>query len=145
LTSYSPTKKKGGRCTCNAGISPHDANESANAGSDGDDNNDKDYSPTPTYKIIPMMRPKREEAKVILDSTYFALLCPLTFDMKRFICGHPQVYSDDEIVQFEREYQKKLPFNFSATPAMQKKSTSMDKARASHLHEVDLDVITSSF
>ena len=65
--------------------------------------------------------------------------------MKRFICGHPQVYSDDEIIQFKREYQKKLPFNFSATPAMQKKSTSMDKARASRLCEVDLDVIPSLF
>jgi hypothetical protein len=144
-TGYSPAKKKGGRRTCNAGISPCDANEFADAGSDGDDDDDEDYSPTPAYKIVRTMRPKRGDAKVILNSTYFAFLCPLTFDTKRFIRGHPQVYSEDKIVQFEREYQKQLLFDFSAMGAIQKKSASMDKARASCLRKVDLDVIPSLF
>ncbi len=91
-TGYSPAKKKGGRRTRDTGISPRDANEFPDAGSDGDDDNDKDYSPTPAYKIVRTTRPKRRDAKVIPNSSYFAFLRPWTFDTKRFIRGHPQFF-----------------------------------------------------
>ncbi len=84
-TGYSPAKKKGGRCTRNAEISPCDMDEFANASLDVDNNDDEDYSPTPAYKIVCTMRPKKQDAKITLDSSYFAFLCWSTFDTKQFI------------------------------------------------------------
>jgi hypothetical protein len=109
-TGYLPAKKKGGRCTQSAGISPHDAEAFIDDASDGDNDEDKDYSPTPTYKIVRTARPKKQDAKVTLNSSYFSFLCPSTFDMKQFTRGHPQVYSDKEILQFNASFQKQLSF-----------------------------------
>ena len=116
-TGYLPAKKKGGRCTQSAGISPHDAEAFVDDASDGNNNKDKDYSPTPTYKIVRTARPKKQDAKVTLNSSYFSFLCPSTFDMKQFTCGHPQDYPDKEILQFDASFQKQLAFNFSAMHA----------------------------
>jgi hypothetical protein len=52
------------------------------------------------------------DAKVILDSNVFTYLHPSTFDKDLFIRGHPTVYSEDEMVQFDANYQKQLSFNF---------------------------------
>ncbi len=116
-----------------------------NDASDGDDDEDEDYSPTPTYKIVRTARPKKRDAKVTLDSNYFSFLRPSTFDMKRFTRGHPQVFSDEEILQFDASFQKRLSFNFSATRATRKKSELMQEARASRIRDVDLDVAPTSF
>jgi hypothetical protein len=67
------------------------------------------------------------------------------FDMKRFTRGHPQVYSDKEILQFDASFQKQLSFNFSATRATWKKSELMQEVRASRLCDVDLDITPTSF
>ncbi len=144
-TGYSPAKKKGGCHTRGAGISPRDADEFDADAYNEEDNDDEDYSPTPVYKIICTTRPKRRDTKGTLDSSYFLFLCPTTFDTKRFIRGHPQVYSMDDIVQFDTDYQKQLSFNFSAMRATRKKSASMHEARASCLRDVDLDITPTLF
>ncbi len=144
-TGYSIVKKKGGRCTRNAEISPCDADELADAGSDVDNDDNNNYSPTPAYKIICTTRPKKQDAKMTLDSSYIAFLCPSTFDTKQFIRGHPQVYSHKEIVQFDANFQKQLAFNFCATRASRKKSVLMHEARTSRLCDMDLDVTPTSF
>ena len=91
------------------------------------------------------MQPNRRDKKVILDSSYFFYLRPLTFDAERFHRGYVQVYSMKDISQFDANYQKQLAFNFSATRATRKKSAAMIDARASRLRDVDLDVAPTSF
>jgi hypothetical protein len=103
-TGYLPAKKKGRRHTCGAGISPCNAEAFVNDASDGNNDKDKDHSPTPTYKIVRTARPKKRDANVTLDSNYFSFLCPSTFDMKRFTRGHPQVYLDEEVLQFDASF-----------------------------------------
>ncbi len=66
-TGYLPAKKKGGRRTRGAGISPRDAGAFVDAASYSNNNEDKDYLPTPTYKIVRPAWPKKQDAKVILD------------------------------------------------------------------------------
>jgi len=114
LKGFSPPKKKGGRPSRRGTkISPRDidvldADESDNNAEDGD------YSPTPSYKApCPTMQPKRSDKKVILDSSYFFYLRPLTFDAEWLQQGHAQVYSMDDISRFDTNYQKQLLFNFS--------------------------------
>ena len=85
------------------------------------------------------------DAKVILDSNVFTYLRPSTFDKDLFIRGHPIVYSEDEMVQFDANYQKQLSFNFCATRATRKKAAAMQDARASLLRDIDLDVTPTSF
>ena len=85
------------------------------------------------------------DAKVILDSNVFTYLRPSTFDKDLFIRGHPTVYSEDEMVQFDANYQKQLSFNFCATRATRKKAAAMQDARASLLRDIDLDVTPTSF
>ena len=98
MTGYSPTKKKGERCIHSAGISPYDADLIAEAFPS--DKDDDDYVPTQTVRLAP---PKKKgggggDAKVILDSNFFAYLRPLTFDKDLFIRRHPTVYSKDKMV-----------------------------------------------
>ena len=50
LVGYSPAKKKGGRRTRGAGISPHNTDASKQYPSNEDNNDNADYSPTPAYK-----------------------------------------------------------------------------------------------
>jgi hypothetical protein len=144
LTGYLPAKKKGGRCTCGTLISPCNADSLANDIS-SDKGEDKDYSYTPAYKIIWITWPKKQDAKVTLNSNSFAFLCPTTFDMKRLIHGHPPVYLEEEKLQFDTNFQKQLLFNFSAMRATCKKSVLMQEACASCLREVDLDVTPTLF
>jgi hypothetical protein len=144
-TKYLPAKKKGGHRTSGAGISPRDAEAFVAEASDDNNNEDKDYLPTPTYKIVGPVWPKKQDVKVTLDSNYFAFLCPLAFDSKQFICGHLPVYSDDKIIQFNANFQRQLSFNFCAIRVTRKKSESMHEARASQLRDVDLDVTPISF
>ena len=143
-TGYSPAKKKGGRRIRGTGISPRDADLIAEAFPSDED--DDDYVPTQTVRLPP---PKKKggggDAKVILDSNFFTYLRPSTFDKDLFIRGHPTVYSEDEMVQFDVNYQKQLSFNFCATRATRKKAAAMQDARASHLRELDLDVTPTSF
>jgi hypothetical protein len=91
------------------------------------------------------MQQKKQDAKVTLDSSYFAFLCLSTFDTKQFIHGHPQVYLHEEIVPFDANFQKQLSFNIGATCATYKKFTLMHKAHASWLRDVDLNVTPTSF
>jgi hypothetical protein len=137
-------KKKGGRRIRGAGISPRDADLIAEAFPSDED--DDDYVPTQTVSLPP---PKKMggggDAKVILDSNVFTYLCPSTFDKYLFICGHPTVYSKDEMVQFDANYQKQLSFNFCATRATRKKAAAMQDARASRLRDIDLNVTPTSF
>ena len=62
------------------------------------------------------------DAKVILDSNFFTYLRPSTFDKDLFIRGHPTVYSEHEMVQFDVNYQKQLSFNICATRVTRKKT-----------------------
>jgi hypothetical protein len=99
------------------------------------------------YKKISQVahEPKMRNPKVILNSSYFAFLCPITFNTKQFSRGHPQVYSQEEMHHFDADFHKKLAFNFCATRAMRKKSATVNKARASCLHDVDLNASPTSF
>jgi hypothetical protein len=144
LTGYSPAKKNGGRCIRGAGISPRDADLIAKAfPSDEDDDN---YVPTQTVSLPP---PKKKgggkDAKVILDSNVFTYLHPSTFNKDIFIRRHPTVYSEDEMVQFDANYQKQLSFNFCATRATRKKAAAMQDACARRLRNIDLNVTPTSF
>ena len=147
-TEFSPPKKKGGRPPRRgAGISPRDI-DVLDADESDDNVEDGDYSPNPANKDPrPTMQPKRRDKKVILDSSYFFYLWPLTFDAEQFRRGHLQVYSMDNISRFDANYQKQLSFNFSATRATRKKPVAMIDAQAwaSRLWDVDLDVAPTSF
>ena len=105
------------------------------------------HSPTPMYKKIGQIarKPKTRNSKVVFDSSYFFFLHPLMFDTEQFPHGHPQVYSQEEMHQFNANLQKQLAFNFCATRAMRKKSATVNKARASCLHDVDLNASPTSF
>ncbi len=85
------------------------------------------------------------DKKVILDSSYFFYLRPLTLDADCFRRGHVQVYTMDKISRFDTDYQKQLSFTFSAYRATRKKSAAMNDAWASCLQDVDLDVAPTSF
>ncbi len=123
------------------GISPRDADDASDSYKD----EDKDYSPTPAYKIVQMTKPKKQDAKIVLDSSNFAFLHPMTFDTKQFRRGHPPVYSEEEMVGFSSNFQKQLVLNFSATRATRKKSASMYEGCASCLREVDLNIDPTTF
>jgi hypothetical protein len=142
---YSPAKKKGGNHTRGTGIIPCNADAFADDASNSKEDEDEDYSPTSAYKIVRTPLPKKRDAKVTLDSNYSAFLCPSTFDIKRFICGHLPVYSGEEMVQFGANFQNQLPFNSSAKHATRKKSALMHQAPASCHCKVDLDVTPTSF
>ncbi len=162
LTGHSPTKKKGGRLawgtggwrlTCRDGISPRNAlnackdNQVDASNGDLDDNGDENYLPTPAYKNLHRMthKPKTCNSKVILDSSYYAFLHPLMFDTKWFSRGHPQVYSEEEMLWFNVDFQKQLTFNFCATRATRKKAVTINEAQASCMRDVDLDVTPALF
>ena len=82
-TGYSPAKKKGGCRPRGAGISPRDI-DAFKVDVANDDAKDGDNSPTPAYKATrATTQLKRRDKKVILDSSYFFYLRPLTFDTKR--------------------------------------------------------------
>ena len=49
------------------------------------------------------------------------------------------------MVQFDTNFQKQLSFNFCAMHATQKKTASIQDARASRLREIDLDVTPTLF
>jgi hypothetical protein len=135
---YLPAKKKGGRHTCGASISPCNVDSLANAIS-SDEGEDEDYLPSPAYKIVRITRPKKQECKVTLDGSFFAFLCPTTFDAKRFIRGHPTIYSEEKMLQFNAKFQKQLSFNFSAMCATCKKSKLMEKQLITKLDRTRLD------
>ena len=139
MTGYSPAKKEGGgRCRGNLD-SPQDTDLIAEDFPSDED--DEDYAPTPIVREPP---PKKkgggEDAKVILDSNFFTYFRSSTFDKDLFLCEHPTVYSEEEMVQFDANYQKQLSFNFCATRATRKKAAAMQDARASRLCNIDLDV-----
>ena len=104
MTGYSPAKKKGGRRLCGASVSPCDTDLIAND-FPSDKSNDEEYVPTPIVHEPP---PKKKggggDAKVTLDSNFFTYLRPLTFDKDLFIRGHPTVYSEEEMVQFNANF-----------------------------------------
>ncbi len=158
LTGHSPAKKKGGSQKRSAGkgggqkrgniITLRESFETGNADDciDSDEEEDGGYLPTLTYKLIrATQKPKSWDPKVTLNSNYFAFLCPLTCNPKQFARGHPQVYSEDDIKQFNAYFQKQLSFNFCTTCATRKKSASLRKARASQLRHVDLDIVPTTF
>ena len=62
-----------------------------------------------------------------------------------FACGHPPVYSKEEMAKFDASFQKQLLFNFGATRASCKKSALMLESRVSRLCEIDLDLTPASF
>jgi hypothetical protein len=88
---------------------------------------------------------KHHDLKVILDSSYYAFLRPLTFDTKQFAWGHPQVYSNEEMQRFDSDFQKQPAFNFCAMRATRKKVAAMNETRASRLPDVDLDITPALF
>ena len=143
---FSPPKKKGGRPSrLGAEISPRDIDVLDEDKSD-DNAEDGDYSPTSAYKAPCLtMQPKRRDKKVILSSSYFFYLRPLTFNAERFHQGHAQVYLMDDISRFDTNYQKQMLFNFSATRATRKKLAAMINAWASRLQDINLDVAPTSF
>jgi len=145
-TGFSPAKKKGDRRRWGAAISPRDIDALAAEEFD-DDFEDGEYSPSPAYKAscTTTQQPRRKDIKIILDSSYFFFLQPLTSDKHRFCRGHPQVYSTADIVTFDTNYQRQLSFYFSATRASRKKSAVMDNPRASRLRDVDLGITPLSF
>ena len=100
LTGYSPAKKKGVGRLRGTLVSPRDAYLIAKDFPSGKDN--ENYVPT---LIIREPLPKKKggggDAKVILDSNFFTYLCPRTFDKDLFICGHPTIYSEKEMIQFD--------------------------------------------
>jgi hypothetical protein len=55
------------------------------------------------------------------------------------------VYTDDNIQQFNADYQKQLLFNFCATRASKKKSAMMNEARARRLCNINLEIILTTF
>ncbi len=163
---YSPAKKKGGPIvhgaggghhTCGDGISPRDAFDvynnnaldvcNANGWIDSDDNGDESYSTTRAYKKLIQARhkPKTHDPKVILNSSYYAFICPITFNTKQFLRGHSQVYSKEQMRWFDADFQKQLTFNFCATRATRKKSVTINSASASRMRDVDLDVTPTLF
>ena len=76
------------------GISPHDAFATVDTNDCNDlDIEDGDYAPTLLYKILgdANRQTTQQDPKITLDSGYFAFLHPLTFDIKHFVRGHPQV------------------------------------------------------
>ena len=102
-------------------------------------------TPTPAYKLVwATQEPTSRDPKVTLHSHYFAFLCSLTFDPKWFV-RHPQIYSEDDIKQFDANFQKQRSFNLCATHATRKKSASLHEARASQLCDVDLDIVPTAF
>jgi len=110
-TGYSPAKKKGGRRIRGAGISPRGADLITEAFPSDDDNDD--YVPTQTVCLPP---PKKKggggDVKVILDSNFFTYLRLSTFDKDLLIRGHPTVYSEDEMVQFDATIRSNYPSIF---------------------------------
>ena len=105
-TGFSPAKKKGGRCCQGAAISPCDI-DALTADKSNDNSKDRVYSPSPAYKAscTTTQQPRRKDIKIVLDSSYFFFLQPLTSDKDRFCRGHPQVYSTADIVTFDTNYQ----------------------------------------
>ena len=91
-TGFSPAKKKGDRHRRGAAISPRDIDALAAEEFD-DDFEDGEYSPSPAYKAscTTTQQPRRKDIKIVLDSSYFFFLRPLTFDKDRFCRGHLQV------------------------------------------------------
>jgi hypothetical protein len=147
LMGFSPAKNKGGRVassggcgrrTRSDGISPCNPfdvlNDNALEACDNDSNNNKDdatYLPTPMYKKIGQVacKPKKRVPKVVLDGSYFTFLHPLTFNTKQFSRGHPQVYSQEEMRQFDADFQKQLSFNFCATCATRRSQRQSTRQR----------------
>jgi hypothetical protein len=99
--------------------------------------------PTPN-NVVWATRPKTRDQKVTLNSNYFTYLCPITYDSKQFHQGHPPIYTDSDIQQFNANYQKQLSFNFCATFATKKKSALINKARESRLCDIDLNITPTS-
>ncbi len=60
-------------------------------------------------------------------------------------CGHPPVYSKEEMAKIDASFQKQLLFNFCATRASCKKSVLMLESHASHLREINLDLMPALF
>ena len=91
-TGFSPAKKKGGRRCQGAAISPCDI-DALTADESNDNSKDRVYSPSPAYKAscTTTQQPRRKDIKIVLDSSYFFFLWPLTFEKDRFCRGHLQV------------------------------------------------------
>jgi hypothetical protein len=100
----SDLKKKGGRRLRGASVSPGDADLIADD-FPSDESDNEEYLPTPILHEPP---PKNKggggDAKVTLDSNFFTYLRPSTFDKDLFIRGHPTVYSEEEMVQFNANF-----------------------------------------
>jgi len=103
------------------------------------------YVPTPIVPQPPPKNKKKGDGKVVLDNNFFTYLRPSTFDKDLFIRGHPTVYSEEDMLQFDANFQKQLSFNFCATRATRKKTALMQDSRASRLRDIDLDVAPASF
>jgi hypothetical protein len=67
------------------------------------------------------------------------------FNTKQISWVHPQVYSEEQMGQFDVDFQKQLTFNFCATHATRMKAATINEAWASHLRNVDLDVMPVLF
>ena len=104
MTGYSPAKKKGGCRIRGAGISPRGTDLIAEAFPS--DNDDDDYVPTQTIRLPPPKKKGGGGDANILNSNFFTYLRPSTFDKDLLIRRHPTVYSEDEMVQFDANYQK---------------------------------------
>lgn len=143
-TGYSPAKKKGGRRLRGTSVSPRDA-YLIDDGFPSDESDDEDYLPTPIVPQPPPKTKKKGDGKVILDNNFFTYLRPSTFDKDLFIRGHPTIYSEEDMLRFDANFQKQLSFNFCATRATRKKTALMQDSRASRLRDIDLDVAPASF
>jgi hypothetical protein len=55
------------------------------------------------------------------------------------------VYTDEDIQQFDADYQKQLSFSFCATRASKKKSTLINEACTSSLHDINLNITPTTF
>jgi hypothetical protein len=116
-TGYSPAKKKGGRRLRGTSVSPQDADLIADD-FPSDESNNEEYVPTLiVHKPPPKKKGGGGDAKVTLDSFFCTYLRPSTFDKDLFIRGHPTIYVEEEMVQFDANFQKQLSFNFFAMRA----------------------------
>jgi hypothetical protein len=138
-------KKKGGRRLRGASVSPRDTDLIADD-FPSDESDNEEYVPTPiVHKPPPKKKGGGGDANVTLDSIFFTYLRPSTFDKDLFIRGHPTVYSEEEMVKFDANFQKQLSFNFCAMRATRKKTALMQDACASCLCEIDLNATPTSF
>ena len=83
------------------------------------DNYNPDSGPSPKQQKKKAKK-KPHKTKVVLDRKFMCVLRQDTFDHKPFRKGKPEVYSTNDINQFDSDFKKKLHFNFTTTRNTQK-------------------------